>query len=217
MARRLRGGSSGARSGARRSAGAAERSEHLGDGCRLGEHGSDGEASATAEADTKVDVEGSFEQGSPVGAGARCVELAIEQSVPGGHRQHVGRDELGGAGRRQRCGHDRGGGDHEGRTAVAFFQRGWSPRRRPGLDDATRRLRLLPREEGESPSRDRARDDTLETLARLAASRSGSFPAGLKSDFRTTIERHTAPAFPTPDRLRRTILSTGRRCPRRHR
>lgn len=52
---------------------------------------------AAPNAHAKVDLEGALQKGPPVETRARCVELAIEDSVPVGDRQDVRRDVLDGA------------------------------------------------------------------------------------------------------------------------
>lgn len=88
--------------GGGRGAQAAEGVEHLGDDGGLGEHGADGELSAATNTNAKVNLEGSFQEGTPIETRARRVELAFEDSVPVGDRQDVRREVLGEAVRRQR-------------------------------------------------------------------------------------------------------------------
>jgi len=121
-------GESVAQSVRRRRAGRAERVEHLGDDGRVGEHGADGELSAATHANAKVDVEGSFQKGTPSETRARSVELAFEDSRPVGERYDVRREVLGEAARRQRSRREEGDIEREGRATVARFAR--RPRRR---------------------------------------------------------------------------------------
>ena len=102
----------------------AEGAEELGDGGRVGEDGTDGELAAASNADAKVNVESSLQQGTPVNPRGRRAKLALEDSVPVGDRQHVRGDLLGGPRRRQGSGRDtRDDVEDEGRAAVAGVMR----------------------------------------------------------------------------------------------
>lgn len=90
-----------------------------GDGIR--DHLTHGEPAAAANTHAKVDIERSLHQSTPIEARARCVELALQESLPVGHRQDVRRDVHGGAGRRQRSRRDCAGVDRESHATVAGF------------------------------------------------------------------------------------------------
>ena len=79
---------------ARRSARAGEALENLGCARRFGDDGAHLEASAAEGAGLDVEVEGSAEQGGPIHAGLRRVELAVAESCPMGKRQEVRREDL---------------------------------------------------------------------------------------------------------------------------
>jgi hypothetical protein len=67
--------------GGRWSSGPSESREELGDGGRVRDDGANDAPTAASDANAKLCIEGTLQQGSPVDACGRCVQLALENAL----------------------------------------------------------------------------------------------------------------------------------------